>query len=249
MRNPADQKCFEPAAVPSTVFVEFEEIESLVLDDEARAIERYLAPAEQVCYAGLKTQKRRIGWRAGRIAAKRLIRETFFAGQRAIVPYAAIGILADDMGAPQVYIAGEPGPWPRVSITHGAGVSAAYRSPRPELRPGIDVEMVERREPAFVAQFFTPGERARAAFAADIDVELTKLWTVKEAVLKALGIGGRVDFREIDIDAAGSGVSLRGEARRHAEAMGATDPTIELECEDCKCGRRVVARVLLRVES
>jgi hypothetical protein len=68
-------------------------------------------------------------------------------------------------------------------------------------------------------------------------------------VVKALGIGARVDLREIEaVPKRDAGeeqwhVSFRGEALQRAEALGAGTPHVELET----MAGRVVARVLMPV--
>jgi 4'-phosphopantetheinyl transferase len=220
----------------------------MIATDEQRVVEKYLSPAERGRYGNLKTPKRKLEWLAGRIAAKRLIRETRFAAERAIVPYAAISILADELGAPEVYIVGEQSTGPRISIAHSAGVAAAFRAPETGVRPGIDVEEVVKRDPGFARDFFTETEQTRAAASVEPDAQLTSIWAVKEAVLKALGIGARVDLREVEVDPDGWRVTLHGEAKRWGERMSAGSPEVTIEYEGSKRGRRVIARVLVPAE-
>ncbi|HSI04689.1 MAG TPA: SDR family NAD(P)-dependent oxidoreductase, partial [Myxococcota bacterium] len=233
---------------PNWLSVEIDEIHESLAADEKATLKRYLAPQEQARFKELKTDKRKIDWLAGRIVAKRLIRESHFAHDGAIVPYSAINIVPDELGAPQVSIAGEKAGTQRISISHSAGCAAAMLSVEPGVRPGIDVESVEARDPSFIRDYFTDAERA-AANGRDPAHLFTAVWAVKEAVVKALGIGARVDLREIEAVprmSAGSEtwhVTLSGEALQRAELLGAGTPRVELET----MASRVVARVLMPV--
>ena len=244
----ADER-FEPVhqqqTSPTSMIVPIEEVQGLLREGSDAALERYLSPSERARFAGLLVQKRRLEWLAARIAAKRLIRAACFGREGAIVPYHAITIHRDALGAPEVEIVGEGGPAPRVSMSHSDGVAAAFLSPQPNMRPGIDVERVEERDPTFAETYFTAEERAEATGGAHPERALTEIWAVKEAMLKALGLGARVDFREVVAMPGASGwqVSLEGEALKRAEELGTGDPEVQVEVD----GVRVIARVLLPV--
>ncbi len=228
--------------------VEIDEIQASLTQDESATLKRYLAPQEQTRFKELKTEKRKTDWLAGRIVAKRLIRESHFAREGAIVPYSAINIVPDELGAPQVTIVGETNITQRISISHSAGCAAAMLSVEPGVRPGIDVEIIEPRAPSFMQDYFTNAER-QAAQGHDEATFFTSIWAVKEAVVKALGIGARVDLRDIQAVPRRDGgaetwhVTLTGEALQRAEALGAGAPRVELET----MANRVVARVLMPV--
>jgi phosphopantetheinyl transferase (holo-ACP synthase) len=66
---------------------------------------------------------------------------------------------------------------------------------------GADVEHVESRDPAFVHDFFTPNEGALVSNCPTLwrDTFVTILWSAKEAVLKAIRYGLRVDTRRVEI--------------------------------------------------
>ncbi|MBI3178322.1 MAG: polyketide synthase dehydratase domain-containing protein, partial [Deltaproteobacteria bacterium] len=225
---------------PRFLTLDLLEVGEMLAAGAAEVVPHYLSAAEQTRFGELKTDKRRLEYLAGRVVAKRLIRQARYAGEGAIVPYSAITILADVLGAPEVQIVGEPA-GPLVSIAHGAGVAAAYLSGGPGLRPGIDVEKIERRDPSFAATYFTPEEQAQAQ--ADPDRRLTAMWAVKEAMVKALGVGARVDLRELVTDERDGTwhVTLSGQAREVAEALGVVETSIEVEHDR----ERVFARVQL----
>jgi 4'-phosphopantetheinyl transferase len=64
---------------------------------------------------------------------------------------------------------------------------------------GADIETVEPRDPALVRQFFSESEADRLGTTSgrDADRTVARLWSAKEAVLKAMGIGLRHDTRDI----------------------------------------------------
>ncbi|MBC7792312.1 MAG: SDR family NAD(P)-dependent oxidoreductase, partial [Clostridia bacterium] len=259
LRPLTDDERFEPTyrreLTQNWLSVEIDEIQLGLVADEAATLERYLAPQEHVRFRELKSEKRKIDWLAGRIVAKRLIRESYFAKDGAIVPYSAITIVPDELGAPQVSIAFDKNVTHRISISHSAGCAAAMLSVEPGVRPGIDVESIEARDPSFGRDYFTQAERSVAKGSdgkhTDEARVFTSIWAVKEAVVKALGIGARVDLRDIEalpsvtVSSTQSewSVTLKGEALQRAEALGAGAPRVELTT----MGQRVVARVLMPV--
>jgi phosphopantetheinyl transferase len=64
---------------------------------------------------------------------------------------------------------------------------------------GADLERVERRSPYLVEDFFTIDEQKQvgAAPACSRDLLVTAIWSAKEAVLKAHGVGLSVDTRRV----------------------------------------------------
>ena len=249
LRDLTDAERFEPvrprAPAPDWLSVPLQEIEPLLHDQAAR--DHYLSPAEGGRFAELKVAKRRLEWLAVRIAAKRLLRESFFGAEAAIVPYHAISIGNDPLGAPVVTVMGNSAPPPRLSLSHSAGQAVAYLAPGPEWRPGVDIEAIEARDPSFAATYFTADEQALAAADPAPDACLTAIWAVKEAMLKALGIGARVDLRELQVQRQEGiwSVELVGDALARAQSLRAGPARVTLE----QTLTWVMARVLLPVPS
>jgi len=88
-----------------------------------------------------------------------------------------------------VYIADKSLPELLVSVTHTEGAAFALATLSGNGRPGIDAERVREREPSFAGTFLQPHELAYlASCSADkVNVELTRLWSAKEAMYKACG--------------------------------------------------------------
>ncbi|MCS7040842.1 MAG: 4'-phosphopantetheinyl transferase superfamily protein [Anaerolineae bacterium] len=162
-----------------------------------------LHPFEEAQLAGLRVVKRRREWLLGRWTAKHLVR--LYLAQREGQPppaLAAIVIAPDPDGAPYAAraLADELARLPlSLSISHSGDRAFCALDDRPGVTIGADIERIEPREPGLVAQFFAPAEQAvvAGAPAGKRDGLITAIWSAKEAVLKALRLGLRVDTRQL----------------------------------------------------
>ena len=160
-----------------------------------------LSPREEKLLAGLGHVPRRRKWLMGRAAAKRLVGDMLGEGR---VPDDRISVLNQPSGEPFVLIEGKGG-WGRaISISHRSEVGMAAAPLDESARIGADVETVEPRDPALVRQFYTDGE-AQVVEAAgnDRDEIVSRIWSAKEAVLKLLGLGLRIDTRGVMVNLVG----------------------------------------------
>ena len=66
-------------------------------------------------------------------------------------------------------------------------------------RIGCDLELVEPRTPAFVADYFTTTEQAAVAYGPEPDLISNLIWSAKESVLKVLRTGLRRDTRTVEV--------------------------------------------------
>ena len=96
-------------------------------------------------------------------------------------------------GAP-VVVSLDGRPMPHISISHRDGEAIAIATP--SGRAGIDMECVEQRAASFAETWFRPTERAHCQGDARRE---SQVWAVKEAVLKVLGTGMRLDPREVEV--------------------------------------------------
>jgi 4'-phosphopantetheinyl transferase len=156
----------------------------------------WLTASETAALGGLRLDKRRTDWLLGRWAAKLAVRSAV--GHE--LPL--LEILADADGRPRVH-AGEgadPTLAASLSISHsaGTGFGAAVVGNR---RIGCDVEAIEPRSEAFVADYFTTAERDAVAAIAEAERALVAnlVWSAKESALKALGEGLRLDTRSVQV--------------------------------------------------
>ena len=168
-----------------------------------------LSPREEAILAGLVLLPRRRKWLLGRWAAKRLLGE--LAAEDSGLMSGFLGkpgsnqdwrcqfsVLNDELGAPYVERRGGRLPL-SLSISHRGdwGLAAIALSPGASI--GADLETVEPRDPALVRQFFSESEadRVNKTGGRDADRAVARIWSAKEAVLKAMGIGLRHDTRDI----------------------------------------------------
>jgi len=166
----------------------------------------WLSPAEREAGGRFWAPKRVRDWRVGRWTAKRALLR---AGTgRTDVPdpgsCAAISILATDAGVPYALEGGHDSRW-AISLSHSGerGLCVLMRLP---AIIGCDIETVGRRGEEFVVDWFTDAERA---FVDSIGIPeersrlVTAVWSAKESALKALGVGLRMDTREVEVELAG----------------------------------------------
>jgi len=183
---------------------------NLLRSDSAPTPETFLSKSELEKFASFKIEKRRRDWLGGRYAAKTLLKEALYLQ----VPLSAIEITYDLSGRP-VWIYGKV--QRLLSITHSGPFCAAACGAAGTMFLGIDLEKAEPRANAWYQDYFYKEElmsnaavRQQASTAgskkADIDVPLstiqraTLLWTQKEALLKALGLGLKADLLDVNLE-------------------------------------------------
>ena len=155
----------------------------------------WLGPYEAAVLAALRFPKRRADWRLGRWTAKRAI-AACLAGAG---DFTKIEIRAGPDGAPEAVYGGRADAF-TISISHRSGVACCAVA-RGAAALGCDLEAIEPRSAAFVADYFTDGEQALIAWApaAGRDRLVTLLWSAKESAMKALRTGLRMDTRGVTV--------------------------------------------------
>ncbi len=168
----------------------------LAVRGEVPAGDAWLGPAERRSAAEMRFAKRLEDFRLGRFAAKSALSRVL-GGAATPAAFAALDIDNDDDGVPHLVAAPGPG-GASVSISHRDGAALAAASV-PPLRLGCDLEVVEPRSDAFVADYFAPAEREQlaAAPARRRHRETALVWSAKESALKVLGSGLRRDTRDV----------------------------------------------------
>ncbi len=152
----------------------------------------WLGPRERMALARLAIDKRRADWRLGRYAAK--------AAMAALgVDPARVEIVAAPGGAPVARLDGARAGL-ELSLSHRAGSALAVLA-SPGAPVGCDLELVEKRSPAFVRQWLAPSEQALVGRARTGEqARLANLiWSAKEAAAKARGEGLRLDVRHAEV--------------------------------------------------
>jgi phosphopantetheinyl transferase len=135
-------------------------------------------------------------WLLGRIAAKDALRQVLWkSGMRKLFPV-QIHVTNDVDGRPIAR-----GPWQRdlrLSVAHKSTIAAAIVAEGVDV--GIDIELVQPRDSAFLTAAFSRDELALLP-GADFDVWVTRAWVAKEAVSKATGTGLNGRPRGIELSA------------------------------------------------
>lgn len=162
----------------------------------------FLTAEEQSFLKLIRIDKRKLEWQGGRLAAKRIMsRET---GKS----MTALHVEYDAFHRP---ICGGR----LISITHSNGIAAAaYAGGR---LVGADLEKIKPHSAAWQKHSFFEEE-----IPGHTDYEAIRAWTLKEALLKALGIGLTVPLKSINISALASGglPVFTGKALERFESLG-----------------------------
>jgi 4'-phosphopantetheinyl transferase len=151
----------------------------------------WLSASEVGRLNGMRFAKRRADWRLGRWTAKRaLALHSNAPGDLRVL--GGIEIRPSASGAPEAFFAEEPSPL-TMSLSHRGGVALCGIAPSGAAL-GCDLEMIEPRSDAFVADYFTTEEQALIArvSAAGRAQLVALLWSGKESALKALRTGLRL---------------------------------------------------------
>ncbi len=130
-------------------------------------------------------------WQHGRFLSKALLcRESQFLGLPDAKPE-QIRIQRMQAGWPQAQNAqGRPLPI-SLSISHCGDWAVSAACTQSAGHVGVDLERIESRSRHFIGDYFTTGEQVllRPNAKLDFDTRVTVIWSIKEAVLKALGTG------------------------------------------------------------
>jgi 4'-phosphopantetheinyl transferase len=156
----------------------------------------WLAPSEAAFQQTLHIPHRRADWRLGRWAAKKALAAWL---AQPIAPD-RIAIHPAPDGAPEMLLDGAPAPV-ALSYSHRAGRALCALAP-PGTVLGCDLELIEPRTGAFVADYFTAAERDLVVASPETDRPLLAnlFWSAKESALKALRTGLRMDTRSVEVD-------------------------------------------------
>jgi 4'-phosphopantetheinyl transferase len=167
-------------------------------DRAALAPAQVLSSAELQRYSAFRFPKRRDEWFLGRWTAKTLAHSLPAYKE---YPLDQIEICNTPEGAPFLQLPDRAAPAECLSISHSGNLAVCALAPGLELQVGADLEKVEARTETFILDYFTPAERqlvekcppeSRATL-------VTLIWSVKESMLKALGVGLRRDTRMVEV--------------------------------------------------
>ena len=154
--------------------------------------DQFLSEAEQTIFEKFRFDLRRSSFLAGRWVAKGLIQKALSLENA----FSEIAILNESSGKPYAVIDGERLEG-ELSISHAGKWAAAVLS-LDGVQVGVDVELIAPRPKSFVADYFTSSEiELLKSHPGNDDRDVTLIWSAKEAVLKALGLGLRLDTRRV----------------------------------------------------
>ncbi len=158
----------------------------------------WLTPPEAERLNGMRYTKRRDEARLGRWTAKHAVARAL-GRPLASAALAAVVIRNASDGAPEVFVGDEPAGI-SISMTDRAGWGVCTVATGAGAL-GCDLELVEPRTERFVADYFTPAERALVAAAPGDHALLANLiWSAKESALKVLREGLRLDTRSVEVE-------------------------------------------------
>ena len=158
----------------------------------------FLSNAEFQKLSTLRFPKRRSEWLLGRWAAKALVHSIPAYRQYSLDE---IEIQNAPEGAPYIQPPGGTVSPDCLTISHSDRFALCAMSLGPAIRIGSDLEMIELRSEAFVTDYFTQDEQRLIAScpAERREAVTTLIWSTKESMLKALGVGLRWDTRKVEV--------------------------------------------------
>ena len=158
----------------------------------------WLSSNEVVRLNSMRVAKRRADWRLGRWTAKCAL-AIYLALPDHLQSLQEIEVRPAPSGAPEAFVS-NAGVAVTISISHRAGVAACAVAPS-GASLGCDLEIIEPRSDAFIADYFTIEEQELIARVRldDRSRLVALLWSGKESALKALREGLRLDTRCLKI--------------------------------------------------
>ena len=158
------------------------------------AANEWLNPNEAIRLAALRFAKRRADWQLGRWTAKHAVAACLDLPTD-LPALANLEIRAASSGAPEVFLYDQPADI-SISLSHSASTALCAVAP-PATTFGCDLETVEPRSDAFIADYFTVSEQAliQRTSVEERPLLVALLWSGKESALKALRLGLRLDTR------------------------------------------------------
>jgi 4'-phosphopantetheinyl transferase len=161
--------------------------------------DRWLSPRESAWLRRMRFEKRRSEFRMGRWTAKNAL--ALFLGRPPTTPsLREIEIDRAPDGAPAPLVDGRPTAV-SISMTDRADQAVCVVSAS-GLGLGVDLELLEPRSDAFVADYLTVAEQRLVAGASspeEHDLLSNLIWCGKESALKVLRTGLRRDTRSVEV--------------------------------------------------
>ena len=162
------------------------------------ATDDWLCESEAVRQSSFRFAKRRADWRLGRWTAKCAVAASLRLPHDHL-SFRQIEIVPASTGHPEVTLHDHTDKV-TISISH-RGAFAFCAVARGSVKLGCDLEMIEPRSDAFIADYFTEKEQQLIAQTsrAERSLMVSLLWSAKESALKALHVGLRADTRSVEV--------------------------------------------------
>jgi 4'-phosphopantetheinyl transferase len=167
------------------------------------ADDTWLSSREAAWVARMRFPKRRSEFRLGRWTAKKAL-AVYLCRDASAGALRAIEIDRASDGAPAPLVEGRPAE-AFITMTDRADQAVCLVGP-PGTALGCDLELVEPRSEAFLADYLTPSEQRLVAAAGDGDARdllANLVWCGKESALKVLRTGLRRDTRSVEVSLPG----------------------------------------------
>jgi 4'-phosphopantetheinyl transferase len=160
--------------------------------------ENSLSGTEMLKLADLRFPKRRDEWLLGRWAAKSLVKSiSSYQGYS----LEELEIRNTHNGAPYIQQPDGAILADCLSISHSHRLAVCALSLGQDLKIGADLEKTESRTDEFIADYFTKEEQGLVA-CTPVEIRHTAVnlvWSMKESMLKALGVGLHWDSRKVEV--------------------------------------------------
>jgi len=163
------------------------------------AADDWLSESEAVQLSSFRFAKRRADWRLGRWTAKCAVAASLKLADTHR-PLKKIKISAASTGQPEVTLV-ESAERVTISISHRNGIAICAVAVG-SVKLGCDLEVIEPRSDAFIADYFTAeeGELIAQTSGEKRTLLVSLLWSAKESALKALHVGLRADTRSVGVN-------------------------------------------------
>ncbi len=160
-----------------------------------------LASRERAQLDELHNAKRRREWLLGRWTAKRLLQETLKPVLGRMPEMSEVAIYNGPLGAPYAILDKRKGgeiPF-HITISHSGRRALCAIVEKHEGWIGADIEHVEARSHGFAEEYFSDDEQKflKSIPWRERTLYTNAIWSAKEAVLKALRLGLRLDTRRV----------------------------------------------------
>ncbi len=167
----------------------------------------------------LRFAQRRSDWRLGRWTAKRALAACLHSSD-SFPGLARIELRPAPSGAPEVFFEDRRAAW-TASLSHRSDRAICAVAPS-AVELGCDLELIEPRSNAFLADYFTAQEQELVGRQPVTERSriLAVLWSGKESTLKALRAGLRLDTREVIVDLADASSHVHGWSQLHVRSSG-----------------------------